>query len=574
MRICSTPWSMARSVALRPQKPSGSSGRAMLGTIVSQNARSACRCASFNPAASIDTPSLAGSAVEATCPRLKPRTQLPDTQMVEGSARTLRVATAVAGVLIGARVAALSRRQRELLESERETRNALERAADELSQVALHDPLTKLPNRSLFLDRTTHALAAARRTGTWTAVLFLDLDDFKRVNDVFGHSTGDALLRDIAIRISCVVRPSDTVSRFGGDEFTILCQGLATEEDAVQVAQRVIAELERPFLIGGRELHAAASVGIAFSPAGGGDSEALVRDADTAMYRAKEHGRGGYEVFDEAVRARVMARLQIETALRHALDAGELALAYQPFVSLEEQRVLGFEALLRWQSPQLGAVAPADFIPVAEQSGLMQRIGAWVLDDACGKIRELRLLRPELDLFVTVNLSARQVRDPQLPRIVAQALDQHGLPASALALEFTEADMLDNAPGVRESLDALRSLGVRLMLDDFGTGFSSLGYLKRFPIDTLKIDRSFVAGLGLDDGDRAIVAAIMGVAKALQLEVIAEGVETAEQAAELTALGCVVAQGFRYAEPSFEPAAMVAQPFVPRLASAAARDAG
>jgi diguanylate cyclase (GGDEF)-like protein len=484
------------------------------------------------------------------------------------------VATALAGVLVAARVAALSRRQRELLASERETRNALERAADELSKVALHDPLTKLPNRSLFLDRTTHSLAAARRTGTWTAVLFLDLDDFKRVNDAFGHATGDALLRDLAIRISCVVRPSDTVSRFGGDEFTILCPGLGSEQDAVQVAERVIAELERPFLIGGRELQAAASVGIAFSSAGGGDAEALVRDADTAMYRAKEHRRGGYEVFDDAVRARVMARLQIETALRHALDAGELALAYQPFLALEEQRVLGFEALLRWHSPQLGTVAPADFIPVAEQSGLMQRIGAWVLDDACAQIRELRLLRPELDLFVAVNLSARQIRDPHLPRIVAQALDQHGLPASALALEFTEADLLENAPGVRESLDALRSLGVRLMLDDFGTGFSSLGYLKRFPVDTLKIDRSFVAGLGVDDGDRAIVAAIMGVAKALELEVIAEGVETAEQAAELTALGCMVAQGFRYAEPSFEPAAMLGQPFVPRLASAPARRAG
>jgi diguanylate cyclase (GGDEF)-like protein len=511
--------------------------------------------------------------VERTCPPLKPPTQPPDTQLVERRGRSLRVATALAAALVAVRVAALSRRQRELLESERETRNALERAADELSQVALHDPLTKLPNRSLFLDRTVHALAAARRTGTWTAVLFLDLDDFKRVNDVFGHSTGDALLRDIAIRISGVVRPSDTISRFGGDEFTILCPGLGTEEDAVQVAQRVIAALERPFSIGGRELHATASVGIAISPAGGSEAEALVRDADTAMYRAKEHRRGGYEVFDEAVRGRVMARLRMEDALRHALEAGELALAYQPFLALEDQRVLGFEALLRWQSPELGTVAPAEFIPIAEQGGLMQRIGAWVLDEACGQIRELRKLRPELDLFVAVNLSARQIRDPHLPRTVARALDRHGLPGSALALELTEADLLENAVAVRESLDAVRSLGVRLMLDDFGTGFSSLGYLKRFPVDTLKIDRSFVAGLGVDDGDRAIVAAIMGVAKALELGVIAEGVETAEQAAQLTALGCMVAQGFRFGEPGYEPAAMLGRKFVPPDA-AAARNAG
>jgi diguanylate cyclase (GGDEF)-like protein len=475
-------------------------------------------------------------------------------------------------MLVGARVVALSRRQRELLESERETRNALERAADELSHVALHDPLTKLPNRSLFIDRTTHALAAARRSGTWTAVLFLDVDDFKRVNDVFGHSVGDTLLREIAIRLSGVVRPTDTVARFGGDEFTILCPGLAAEEDAVQVAQRIVAALDRPFRTGARQLRAGASVGIAFTPAGGSDADALVRDADTAMYRAKERGRGGYEVFDEAVRERVIARLQIENALRHALDRGELRLAYQPFFSLDRQRLLGFEALLRWNSPELGLVRPNEFIPIAEQSGLMQRIGTWVLHEACREIGELRLARPDLDLGVAVNVSARQIHDPDLPQIVAEALHEHGLPGSALALEIRESDLIADAEGVRDSLDQLCKLGVRLMLDDFGTGLSSLSYLKRFPVDTLKIDRSFVAGLGHDDGDRAIVAAIMGVAQALELRVIAEGVETAEQANELIALGCGVAQGFRYAEPTYEPAALVARQVAPRLRSGGRAD--
>ena len=467
------------------------------------------------------------------------------------------------GVLIGARIAALSRRQRELLESERKTRSALERAADELTHVALHDPLTKLPNRSLFIDRATHALATARRTGTFTAVLFLDVDDFKRINDVYGHSAGDTLLREIAMRVSAVVRPSDTVARFGGDEFTILCPGLTSEDAAVEVAQRIIRALDRPFAMGSRELHTAASVGIAFACAGQGTAESLVRDADTAMYRAKEHGRGAYEVFDEAVRERVVQRLRIENGLRNALDNHELRVAYQPFFSLEEQRVLGFEALLRWDSPELGVIGPAEFIPIAEHSGLMQRIGAWVIDEACRTIAGLRAEHPDLDLKVAVNLSARQMHDATLPAIVRTALEDHGLPPRALALEITESDLIEDAVSVRESLDELRAIGVRLMLDDFGTGFSSLSYLKRFPVHTLKIDRSFIAGLGADQGDRAIVAAIMGVAQALELQVIAEGVETAVQAQELMALGCKIAQGFRYAEPTFEPAEALRLPVVP-----------
>jgi diguanylate cyclase (GGDEF)-like protein len=461
------------------------------------------------------------------------------------------------GGLIGIRLAALSRQQRRLLETERRTRDALQRAAEELSHVALHDPLTKLPNRTLFLDRTTHALSAARRSGTWTAVLFLDVDDFKRVNDVFGHSAGDALLSDLSIRLANVVRPGDTVARFGGDEFTVLCPGLVNERHAVRVAHRITQALAEPFTIAGRELHAAASVGIAYSAAGDSNAEALVRDADTAMYRAKERG-GGYEVFDESVRERVVGRVRIEDALRTALERGELRLAYQPVVSLDDgDRIRGFEALLRWESPELGDVPPSEFIPIAENSGQICRIGEWVLDEACAQIAALRRANPELDLHMAVNLSARQVLDPLLPRIVRKMLRDHDLPARALALEITESVLIEDGETVMTSLGKLRALGVQLMLDDFGTGFSSLAYLKRFPVDALKIDRSFVDGLGSDPGDRAIAAAIVGVAHALGLDVIGEGVETAEQAEVLLGLGCRLAQGFRYARPTFEPAELL-----------------
>jgi EAL domain-containing protein (putative c-di-GMP-specific phosphodiesterase class I) len=275
------------------------------------------------------------------------------------------------------------------------------------------------------------------------------------------------------------------------------------------------------------------------------------------MYRAKERGRGGYELFDEAVRERVIARLRTEDALRHALERGELRLAYQPLVHLIDKRVLGFEALLRWESPELGVIGPAEFIPIAEHIGLIGQIGAWVVDEACGQLADLRRQHPGLDLEMAVNLSARQVLDPALPRVVRKALRDHDLPACTLALEITESDLIEDGESVMKSLTELRALGVRLMLDDFGTGFSSLGYLKRFPVDALKIDRSFVDGLGVDPGDRAIVAAIVAVAQALDLGVIAEGVESDAQADELIALGCSVAQGFRYAQPTFDPAALL-----------------
>jgi diguanylate cyclase (GGDEF)-like protein len=471
----------------------------------------------------------------------------------------LEVGALAVGALIGIRIAVLSRQQRRLLESERQTRLALERAADELTHVALHDSLTGLPNRALFIDRTEHALGAARRERGCTGVLFLDVDDFKQVNDVFGHSAGDALLREVGARLESALRPGDTVARFGGDEFTVLCPGLAEHRHAARVARRITRAIATPFVIGERTLHVTASVGIAFAEPDRTDvdAESLVRDADTAMYRAKASGRGEFEIFNEAVRERLVERLRIEDALRTAAARGEMRLAYQPLVRLHDHRVVGFEALVRWDSPELGEVEPSVFVPIAEQTGQIGALGGWVLRTATAEMARLRELHPELELELAVNISARQILDRSLPRQVRKALSASGLPAHALALEITESALVEDAAHVLESLNELRDLGVRLMLDDFGTGFSSLGYLKRFPVDALKIDRSFVDGLGHDPEDRAIVAAIMGVADALDLDVVAEGVETARQVSELLELGCDVAQGYRFARPTFDPAALL-----------------
>jgi diguanylate cyclase (GGDEF)-like protein/PAS domain S-box-containing protein len=426
--------------------------------------------------------------------------------------------------------------------------DALQRrsAEDDIRHQALHDPLTGLPNRVLFLDRLEHALA--QRKGQ-LAVLFLDLDHFKVVNDSLGHAAGDALLAAVAPRLSDAVRPGDTVARFGGDEFGVLLEGVTSESGAAMIAERIAASFARPFILEGSEHFVSASVGIAMA----GDRaipDALIRNADAAMYRAKDRGRARYELFDEDMRARAIARLTVESELRRALEHDELRVAYQPVVSLRDGSIVSVEALVRWEHPLRGLVPPGEFIPVAEEVGLIEPIGQWVLGEACRQTAEWHEARPDsAPIGISVNLSARQVATRELPQIVADVLRRSGIQPLSLSLEITESVLLDEADVVADTLSALRALGVRLILDDFGTGYSSLGYLTRLRVDGLKVDRSFVDGLGEEVGDTAIVGAIVGMAQALEIEVTAEGVETAEQLEHLRILGCTFAQGYHLARP-------------------------
>jgi diguanylate cyclase (GGDEF)-like protein len=424
------------------------------------------------------------------------------------------------------------------------------RMVDDARHRAMHDSLTGLPNRALFIDRLAHALASARRRRTGVAVLFLDLDNFKVVNDSLGHTAGDDLLLAVGGRLRETLRRSDTIARFGGDEFGILVEDVEHERDAIRVAEQVAALFVHPFSLDAREHFVSASIGIAISDAAADKPDTLIRNADAAMYRAKSHGRGGYELFDEIMRARALERLRIESELRAALTRDELRLVYQPIVSLATGAVTGAEALVRWQHPERGELAPAEFITVAEESGLIVRLGEWVLTAACEEAARWAAMRPDgPPLNVSVNLSARQVAESRLAEVVAEALERSGLDPANLVLEITESVLLEDADTPKDTLRAVKDLGVRLVLDDFGTGYSSLGYLKRLPLDGLKIDRQFVAGLGTDSDDTAIVSAVTGMAHGLGLTVIAEGVETEGQRDALRALGCQRAQGYLFWRP-------------------------
>lgn len=432
---------------------------------------------------------------------------------------------------------------------------AIERKTFEsrLSHQAHHDPLTSLPNRLLFFEFLTLALARSRRYQSNVAVLFLDLDRFKVVNDSMGHDLGDDLLRQVALRLQSVVRPGDTVSRFGGDEFTILCEDLSAPDakhQAVDVAERLLEVIHRPFTLAGDEVFLSASIGIALAGGLNERPESLLRDADAAMYRAKDRGKGRWELFDEAMRANARQRLETENALHRALDRREFKVFYQPVISLTEGRCIGVEALVRWQHAERGLVAPHEFIHLAEETGLIIPLGNWVLDEACRKIARWQKTGPANEGFVvSVNLSARQLAQSDLIDQVTSALERTGARAAHLCLEITESVLMDDADSTIGALRALRALGVRLSIDDFGTGYSSLGYLKRFPVDSVKVDRSFVDGLGTDPEDSAIVAAVVSLGHALGLRVVAEGVETQVQIRELVALGCDDAQGFYFAAP-------------------------
>jgi len=419
-----------------------------------------------------------------------------------------------------------------------------------LAHQALHDPLTGLPNRALLLDRLAQAAARAGRHPSAMALLFLDLDRFKVVNDGLGHRAGDDLLQAVANRLLAVVRPDDTVARLGGDEFVVLCEHLQDEAQATGLAARIAEVLERPVTVAGRDVNVSASIGIVLADAGTVAAEELLRDADTAMYQAKERGRARYVVFDAPARRKVMERLETEVALRRAVDRGQLRLHYQPEISLEDGRIVAVEALLRWEHPDRGLQLPGQFLALAEETGLIVPIGEWVLEEACRNAGALRQADPGLEsLLVWVNLSSRQLIQPGLPETIARILSETGVDPTTLGLEITESDLMEDTRLSGETLRTLRRLGVRIAIDDFGTGFSSLSRLRSFPVDILKIDRSFVAGIGTDEGDSAIVRAVVGLAHSLGMSVVAEGVESWDQAAALRAMGCNLGQGFYFSPP-------------------------
>jgi diguanylate cyclase (GGDEF)-like protein len=441
-----------------------------------------------------------------------------------------------------------------LLVTELELRSdlSLKRQTQEhLLYSTLHDALTGLPNRSLFTERLRHAMRrAARHPDDLFAVLFLDLDRFKDINDNLGHFAGDELLRAVARRLEACIRPEDTVARLSGDEFAILLESITDTSDAGRVAERIEEALSFPINLAGAEVTTSASMGIVTSSMAHDQPEQLLRSADMAMYRAKAAGRARYEMFDRAMHTDALERLRLETDLRRAIELGEFVLHYQPLVSLRTGRVTGLEALVRWQHPDRGLVHPADFIPVAEETGLIVPIGKWVLIEACSRIREWQAAHPRTEpLSIGVNLSVKQFSQPDLIDQIRSALETTGASAASLRLEITESAIIDKGRAAVSILSRIRELGAKVYLDDFGTGYSSLSYLHGLPIDAIKIDRAFVSSMDTDDKNLRLVRTILTLAEIVGVRAEAEGISTAEQLRELRALNCEQGQGYLFSAP-------------------------
>jgi len=435
------------------------------------------------------------------------------------------------------------------------TKEALEKevserkiAEERLTHLANHDHLTNLPNRLLFIDRLTQVLTRLPYRKRQAAVLYLDLDHFKQINDTLGHPVGDLLLVSVSERLKSCVRSGDTVARLGGDEFAIILVDMARAEDVSKVAQKIVDTMSKLFTVTGYELFVTTSIGISLYPSDGEDAETLMKKADTAMYRAKGQGRNNYQLYSSALNANAFERLTMETSLRQALERGEFLLHYQPQIDLNTEQIIGVEALLRWNHPDLGLVSPAKFIPITEETGLIVPIGEWVLRTACAQNKAWQNagIPP---IAVSVNLSARQFQQKNLVEVVNKALKESGLNPKYLELELTESILMQKEGPIITMLNELSSIGIELSIDDFGTGYSSLGYLNRLPIHTLKIDQSFVNSVTKNPNDAVIVSTIITLAHSLHLKAIAEGVETAAQAEFLRSLQCDRMQGFLFSKP-------------------------
>jgi len=418
-------------------------------------------------------------------------------------------------------------------------------AEQQLRQLALHDPMTGLANRAFFHERLRHAIKLRHDDRQSTGLLYIDLDNFKGINDRWGHDLGDEVLKEIGRRIELSVRPGDTAARLGGDEFAVVLTEPLAPEDAVRVAERLLGEIGKPLESGTGPLYTSASIGIAF----GSDDQTLLREADIAMYRAKAHPNLGYAFFDPELDRAAMDRSQRIGELREGIARGEFRLDYQAVVDLDRHEIIGYEALVRWENPTEGELPPAEFIPLAEETGLIVALGEWVLTEACTEATRLCRLhgRP---MHMSVNVSARQLHHPDFLRHVRQALDKSALMPNLLTLELTESTLLSSDERVARTLETIKGLGVFLALDDFGTGYASLSYLRQFPIDVVKIDRSFTANVQSKEGDLVLLKGIIDLGHALQLDLVAEGIETSEQHTIVRRLGCQQAQGFYFGRPS------------------------